>query len=145
MRVYVCLRVCMCVGVCRSIRKSSFPHAISWYTQYYAFSRPVSLSVSKSPLTVSVEGGDDATGWRVTCFFLSAFLGSEATCRIDYGTDSSYTYLPYNDTSGANNSMSIPLQRLNSSTTYYYRVSAIESGVPTITVQGSFMTGIFSE
>ena len=72
------------------------------------------------------------------------------TCRVTYGTDPSFSKLPYTNTltkvasvdSEENISVSIS-EALNSTTTYYYLVSALENGKIFANVQGSFSTGIF--
>ena len=73
-----------------------------------------------------------------------------ASCRVAFGTDPSFTSLPYSASStgeaAANGSVTVSItERLNSSTTYYYQVTAIEGDNPVVTVLGSFTTGIFSK
>ena len=80
---------------------------------------------------------------QLICAFLSGFTGS-AHCTVHYGTDPTYTNLPYSaestETGTAGDSVSVVLrERLNSSTVYYYTVSAV-SGDVTVTVQGTFNT-----
>ena len=82
----------------------------------------------------------DAT---LNCTFLSGFTGS-AQCRVQYETDPTYMNLPYSaestETDTAGNSVSVVLrEQLNSSTVYYYTVSAV-SGDATVTVLGTFTT-----
>ena len=83
-----------------------------------------------------------------TCIFLRVFQGS-ARCSVWYGTDPTYMNLPYSaestETGTARDSVSVVLrERLNSSTVYYYTVSAV-SGDITVTVQGNFTTPLYSE
>jgi len=77
------------------------------------------------------------------CIFLSGFTGS-ARCTVQYGTDPTYMNLPYSaestETGTAGDTVSVVLrERLNSSTVYYYNVSAV-SGDITVTVRGNFTT-----
>ena len=77
------------------------------------------------------------------CAFLSGFIGP-ARCTVQYGTDPTYMNLPYSaestETGTAGDSVSMVLgERLNSSTVYYYTVSAV-SGDLTVVVQGNFTT-----
>ena len=83
---------------------------------------------------------NDAT---IICIFLSAFNGS-AHCQVQYGTDPTYMNLPYSaestETGTAGDFVSVVLrERLNSSTVYYFTVSAV-SGDVTVTVQRTFTT-----
>ena len=82
------------------------------------------------------------------CTFLSGFTGS-SHCTVQYGTDPTYMNLPYSaesaDTATAGNFVRVvPRERLNSSTIYYYTVSAV-SGDVTVTVQGTFTTPKYSK
>jgi len=82
------------------------------------------------------------------CTFLPGFTGT-AHCTVQYGTDPTYMNLPYSaestETGTAGESVSVVLrERLNSSTVYYYTVSAV-SGDVTVTVQGNFTTPQYSE
>ena len=84
---------------------------------------------------------------RVNCRFLPGFTGS-AHCKVQYGTDPTYMNLPYSaestETGTAGDFVSVVLsERLNSSTVYYYTVSAV-SGDVTVTVQGNFTTPQYS-
>ena len=83
---------------------------------------------------------NDAT---IICIFLSAFSGS-ARCQVQYGTDPTYMNLPYSaestETGTAGDFVSVVLrERLNSSTVYYFIVSAV-SGDVTVTVRRTFTT-----
>ena len=80
---------------------------------------------------------------QLQCIFLSGFTGS-AHCTVQYGTDPTYMNLPYSavstETGAAGETVSVVLrERLNSSTVYYYTVSAASGGV-TVTVQGNLAT-----
>ena len=93
---------------------------------------------------VGVSSPSDA---RLNCRFISEFTGS-AHCTVQYGTDPTYMNLPYSaestETGTAGDTVSVVLmERLNSSTVYYYTVSAV-SGDVTVTVQGSFITPQYS-
>ena len=82
------------------------------------------------------------------CIFLSGFTGS-ARCTVQYGTDPTYMSLPYSanstETGTAGDTVSVILsERLNSSTVYYYTVSAV-SGMFTMTVRGTFTTPLYSK
>jgi len=84
----------------------------------------------------------------IDCTFLSGFTGS-AHCTVQYGTDLTYTSLPYSaestEAGTAGDTVSVVLrERLNSSTDYYYTLSAV-SGVITVTVQGNFTTPQYSK
>ena len=78
------------------------------------------------------------------CFLLSGFgfMGS-AECEIIYGTDESYSDLPFMDT-GSNTSTSITVAltaTLQARTTYYYIATATSRNV-CARLQGSFTTGM---
>ena len=83
---------------------------------------------------------NDAT---IICIFLCGFNGS-SRCQVQYGTDPSYSNLPYSakstETGTAGDILTVILrERLNSSTVYYYTVSAV-SGDVTVTVRRNFAT-----
>ena len=83
---------------------------------------------------------NDAT---IICIFLSAFNGS-AHCQVQYGTDPTYMNLPYSaestETGTAGDFVSVMLrEQLNSSTVYYFTVSAV-SGDVTVIVRRTFTT-----
>jgi len=94
---------------------------------------------------VNVSSPTDA---QLQCTFLSEFTGS-ACCTVQYGTDPTYMNLPYsaesteNGTAGDTVSV-VRRERLNSSTVYYYTVSAV-SGEITVTVRGNFTTPQYSK
>ena len=90
-----------------------------------------------------MRGVSSLTDTQLQCIFLSGFTGS-AHCTVQYGTDPTYMNLPYSaestETGTAGDSVSVVLrERLNSSTVYYYTVSAV-SGDITVTVLGTFNT-----
>ena len=94
---------------------------------------------------VDVSSPSDVT---VNCIFLSGFTGS-AHCTVHYGTDPAYMNLPYSAESTENgtagDTVSVVLrERLNSSTVYYYTVSAV-SGDITVTVRATFATPQYSK
>jgi len=65
----------------------------------------------------------------VNCTFLSGFTGT-ACCKFQCGTDPTYMNLPYSaestETGTAGDTVSVALrERLNSSTVYYYTLSAV--------------------
>ena len=70
-------------------------------------------------------------------------------CRVQYGTDSTFMNLPYsaesNETGIAGDSVLVVMRELlNSSTLYYYAVSAVSADI-TVTVQGTFTTPQYSK
>ena len=80
----------------------------------------------------------------VNCTFLSGFTGS-AHCAVEYGTDPTYMNLPYSaestETGTAGDTVSVVLrERLNSSTVYYYTVSAVSGDVTVVVLAGNFTT-----
>ena len=94
---------------------------------------------------LDVSSPSDAT---LNCTFLSGFTGS-AHCQVQYGTDPTYMNLPYSakstETGTAGDTVSVVLsERLNSSTVYYYTMSAV-SGDVTVTVLGNFTTPQYSK
>ena len=85
---------------------------------------------------------------RLNCTFLPGFTGS-AYCTVQYGTDPTYMNLPYSaestETGTAGDTVSVVLrERLNSSTVYYYTVTAV-SGDMTMRVRGNFSTPQYSK
>ena len=99
-------------------------------------------------LTGEVVDVTSPTDARTVCTFLSGFTGT-AHCTVKYGTDPTYVNLPYsaesNETGRAGDTVSVVLrERLNSSTVYYYTVSAV-SGDLTVVVRGTFTTPQYSE
>ena len=112
---------------------------------------PFSSTATNNFLAVSIKRSESSIGWQLTCSLLSGFpAGVNASCRVAFGTDPSFTSLPYSASStgeaAANGSVIVSIsERLNSSTTYYYRVTAIEGDNHVVTVLGSFITGLFSK
>ena len=99
-------------------------------------------------LTLSVVDVSSPADAQLQCTFLSGFTGS-AHCTVRYGTDPTYMNLPYSaestETDTAGDSVNVVLrERLNSSTDYYYTVSA-DSGDATVIVRGTFTTPQFSK
>ena len=91
---------------------------------------------------------DSPNNAAVTCKFLSGFTGS-SRCRVQYGTDSTYTYLPHSAESiefgTAGSDVRVVLEeQLKSLTAYYYTVSAV-SGNITVIVSGLFTTPQYSK
>ena len=98
-------------------------------------------------LTGKVVGISSSADAHFQCTFQSGFTGF-AHCTLKYGTDPTYMILPYSAestaTGTAGDSISvIPREQLNSSTVYYYTVSAVIGGI-TVAVQGTFTTPEYS-
>ena len=94
-------------------------------------------------LNLAVVDANSPSDGQLQCTFLSGFTGS-ARCIVQYGTDPTFMNLPYSaestETGTAGDSVSVVLrERLNSSTMYYYTVSAVSGGV-TVIVRGNFTT-----
>ena len=84
----------------------------------------------------------------IICIFLSEFTGS-AHCTVHYGNDPTYMNLPLSaestETGTAGDFVTVVLrEQLNSSTVYYYTLSAL-SGDVTVTVRGTFTTPQYSK
>ena len=78
-----------------------------------------------------MHSSNDAT---IICTFLCGFTGF-APCQVQYGTDPSYTNLQYSAVSiepgTAGDSVTVVLmEQLNSSTDYFYTVSAVVGTSP---------------
>ena len=102
---------------------------------------------SNNLLTGKVIDASSLNDVTIICIFLSGFTAS-AHCTVQYGTDPTYMNLPYSaestETGTAGNTVSVVLrERLNSSSVYYYTVSAV-SGDVTVVVQGNFTTPQYS-
>ena len=98
-------------------------------------------------LTGKVIGVSSPTDAQLQCTFHYGFTDI-AHCTVQYGADPTYINLPFsaesNDTGTAGGSVSVALrERLNSSTVYYYTVSAVRRNV-TVIVQGTFTTPEYS-
>ena len=107
-----------------------------------------SAGTSNNFLRVTVVNVNSPTDVQLQCTFLSGFTGS-AHCTVQYGTDPTYMNLPYSaestETGTAEDTVSVVLrERLNSSTVYYYTVSAV-NGDMTMRVQGNFSTPQYSK
>ena len=99
-------------------------------------------------IRIAVANVRSPVGAQLQCTFLSGFTGP-AHSTVQYGIDPTYMNLPYSaestETGTAGDSVSVVLrERLNSSTVYYYTVSAV-SGDVTVTVQGNFTTPLYSK
>ena len=99
-------------------------------------------------LTGGMVDASSPNNATINCTFLSEFNGS-ARCAVHYGTDPTYMNLLYSAVSTesgiAGDSVSVVLrERLNSSTVYYYTVSAV-SGDVTVVVQATFTTPLYSK
>ena len=109
---------------------------------------PDPTGTTNNVLEMGVANVSSPTDALLQCIFLSGFTGS-ARCTVQYGTDPTYMNLPYSaestETGTAGDTVSVVLrERLNSSTVYYYTVSAV-SGDITVKVQGTFTTPQYSE
>ena len=111
----------------------------------YVYSPFFHADTTNNLLTIAVIGVSSPTDAQLQCTFLSEFTGS-AQCVVQYGTDPTYMNLPFlAETGTAGETVSVVLrERLNSSTVYYYTVSAV-SGDITVTVQGTFTTPLYSK
>ena len=99
-------------------------------------------------LVAEVEDISSPNNATINCTFLSGFTGS-AHCTVQYGTDPTFMNLPYSaestESDTAGDSVSVVLkEQLNSSTVYYYTVSAV-SGDVTVVVQATFTTPQYSK
>ena len=106
------------------------------------------IGTTNNLLTGEVVDVSSPADAQLQCTFLSEFTGS-AHCTVQYGTDPTYMNLHYpaesTETGTAGNTVSVVLrERLNSSTVYYYTVSAV-SGDVTVTVRGNFTTSQYSK
>ena len=98
---------------------------------------------SNNLLTGELVDLNSSSNVKLICTFLSGFTDS-AQCKVQYGTDPTYMNLPYSaestETGTAGDTVSAVLrEQLNSSTVYYYTVSAV-SGDITVTIRGTFIT-----
>ena len=99
-------------------------------------------------LTLEVVNVSSPVDSQLQCIFLPGF-NSSTHCIVQYGTDPTYTNLPYsaesNETGTTGDSVRVVLrEQLNSSTLYYYNVSA-DDGDVTVTVLGTFTTPQYSK
>ena len=127
--------------------------AVVNFMQYYILTgmmniySHICIDTTNTILASEVADVSSPAGAQLQCTILPGFTGS-ARCTVQYGTDPTYMNLPYSaessETGTAGDTVSASLrERLNSSTVYYYIVSAV-SGDITVTVQGSFMTPQYS-
>ena len=91
---------------------------------------------------------DSVKNVKFNCTFLSGFTGS-SRCQVQYGTNATFMDLPSSavstKTGTAGDTVSVELrEKLNSSTMYYYSVSAVNRCL-TVTVQGIFTTPQYSK
>ena len=100
---------------------------------------------SNNLLTGVLADLSSSSNVKLNCTFLSGFNGS-AHCTVQYGTDLNVPYSAESTETGtAGDTVSVVLsERLNSSTVYYYTVSAV-SGDIMVTVQGNFTTLQYSK
>ena len=120
-------------------------HEINVHTATNPFSH---AGTNNNLLTGKVIDLSSPSDTRLNCTFLPFFTGS-AHCTVQYGTDPTYMNLPYSaestETGTAGDSVSVVLrEQLNSSTVYYYTVSAV-SGDVTVLEKGSFTTPLYSK
>ena len=106
------------------------------------------VDTTNNLLTGGMVDASSPNNATINCTFLSGFTDS-AHCTVHYGTDPTYMNLPYSavstETVMAGDSVSVVLrERLNSSTEYYYTISAV-SGDVTVIVQGTFTTPQYSK
>ena len=92
-------------------------------------------------------GVSSPTDAQLQCTFQSGFTDISG-CTVQYGTDSTYMNMPFsaesNGTGTAGDSVNVVLREyLNSSTVYYYTVSAVRRDV-IVTVRGTFATPEYS-
>ena len=106
---------------------------------------PGHTGTTNNVLEVAVVNVSSPVDTQLQCTFLS----DSARCTVQYGTDPTYMNLPYSaestETGTAGDTVSVVLRELlNSSTVYYYTVSAV-SGDVTVIVRGTFTTQQYSE
>ena len=106
------------------------------------------LDTTNNILTGEVVDIDSPTNATINCVFLPEFSGA-ARCQVQYGTDPTYMSLPYSAESNKNGTAGdfvrvVLREQLNSSTEYYYTVSAV-SGDVSVTVQANFTTPQYSK
>ena len=130
-----------CLPVFQSIWCSLLTQQLELYSSFHVDTRNNLLT----GVVISLTSPSDA---RINCIFLSGFTGT-TRCRIQYGTDPTYMNLPYSaestETGTAGDTVSVVLrERLNSSTDYYYTVSAV-SGNFSVVVQETFTSPLYSK
>ena len=100
-------------------------------------------------LTGEVEDVSSPNNVTVNCTFLSGFTGSDH-CTVQYETDPTYMNLPYSaestETGTAGDTVSVVLgEQLNSSTVYYYTVSAVSGDIAVTVLAPPFTTPLYSK
>ena len=146
------MQVKCCKNLCIELKKCEAPAHVAILLTLY-FGRMTTLCFVDIGTTNNLLAGElvhqnSPNDAMFMCTFLCEFNGS-AHCQVQYGTDQTYMNLPYSAKSTepgtVGHSVGIVLrEQLNSSTTYYYNVSAI-SGYITVMVQGAFTTPQFSK
>ena len=101
------------------------------------------VGTTNNLLSGGIFDASSSTHATIICTFLSGFTGSDH-CTAHYGTDPTYTNLPYSavstETGTAGDFVSVVLrEQLYPSTVYYYHLSAV-SGDVTVVVRGTFTT-----
>ena len=101
------------------------------------------VGTTNNLLSGGIFDSSSSTHATIICTFLSGFTGSDH-CTAHYGTDPTYTNLPYSavstETGTAGDFVSVVLrEQLYPSTVYYYHLSAV-SGDVTVVVRGTFTT-----
>ena len=109
---------------------------------------PLCLHTANKLLTGGIANVNSFENAKFKCIFLSGFTGS-SHCQVQYGTDPTFMNLPYSAKSTvagtAGDSVDAVLEeRLNSSTEYYYTLSAVNRCF-NVTVQGIFITPKYSK
>lgn len=113
---------------------------------------PMRTDTTNNLLIGSIISVSSPINVTLNCTFLSGFSGS-ARCQVHYGTDPTYMDLPYSAESSeagvAGESVIVILrEELNSSTVYYYTISAVSvfSGDITVRVQAEpFITPVYGK
>ena len=125
---------------------------VSPFHYNYATLSPPHTDTTNNLLIGAIVDVSSPINATLNCTFLFGFTGS-ARCRVHYGTDPTYTNLPYSDesaeTGAAGMSVIVVLrEQLNSSIVYYYTVSAVSAIGGDITVRvraESFTTPVYSK
>ena len=113
-----------------------------WFMELFIF---ICTGKNNNLLTGGIVDVNSRINTTIICTFLCEFNGS-THCRVRYGTDPTYTYLPYvAESIGIGNMVRVILrERLNSSTQYFFTVSAVIGNV-TVVEQGTFKTPQYSD
>ena len=120
---------------------------MKWFAKKKFFSFLSVYRINNNLLVAEVEDISSPNNATVNCVFLSGFAGS-AHYTVQYGTDPKYMDLQYSaestETGTAGDFVSAVLrEQLNSSTVYYYTVSAV-SGDITVITPATFTTPQYS-